>query len=314
MKKIPIIVVAGATASGKTALSIELAKKFDGEIVSADSMQIYKEMNIGTAKPDCGERGSIPHHLMDCIEPDSLFSVADYVAAAHPCIKDIAARGKLPVVVGGTGLYINSLVNDITFDEGGEDAGIRSQLWKMAGEQGAEAMLAMLAEFDPDSASRLHPNNLRRVIRAIEFYRVTGKTITRHNQETAARESRYIPLMMAIRWDMQALYERIEKRVDLMLKAGLLEEVISLAQKGYNTKYQSMQGIGYKQLLDFYRGFSTYDEATRILKRDSRRYAKRQMTWFRRDPRIQWIEADDDILKKAIGYTEEFLTENLTNW
>lgn len=310
MNKIPIIVIAGATASGKTALSIETAKNFGGEIVSADSMQIYKYMNIGTAKPDDAEKDGVIHHLMDFVNPWEEYSVADYVEDAHKCIYDISKRGALPVVVGGTGLYINSLVDDVSFDEGTGDENIRRELYETAEKEGAGRLLEMLAEFDGEAARSIHPKNVRRIIRAIEFYRVTGKTISAHNAETKEKESRYEPLLLAVKWDRDKLYERIEKRVDIMLEAGLLEEVAALFEMGCTKKMQSMQGIGYKQLLDYYRGFSTLDEAVRIIKRDSRRYAKRQITWFKRDSRIHWLDAGSDIVKQAEEYTASFLAEN----
>lgn len=310
MKKIPLIVIAGATASGKTALAIELAKQFDGEIVSADSMQIYKHMNIGTAKPDENEKSGVPHHLMDFIEPDAEYSVADFVSDAHKTIKGITERNKIPIVAGGTGLYINSLVNDISFDDEAEDSGIRDELYKFAEKEGAEKLREMLAGFDPESAERIPLGNVRRIVRAIEIYKLTGKTMTEHNAETQKKESRYLPLMLAISWDREELYGRIDKRVDIMLENGLWNEVLGFAKKGYTKKMQSMQGIGYKQLLDYYRGLSTFEEAVRIIKRDSRRYAKRQMTWFKRDKRINWINSDSEILKQATKHTKAFLAEN----
>lgn len=310
MKKIPLIVVVGATASGKTALSVELAKKFNGEIISADSMQIYRKMDIGTAKPTKEEQCGIPHHLMDCIEPGTEYSTADYVLDAHRIIKNIIQKNKIPIVVGGTGLYINSLVNDISFDEEKGDKRIRDELYKIADNEGAEKLIEMLAEFDPESAERISIGNVRRIIRAIEIYKLTGKTMTEHNAETSKKESRYLPLMLAVSWDRKELYERIDKRVDIMLENGLFEEVVFFAKLGYTKKMQAMQGIGYKQLLDYYRGLSTYEEAVRIIKRDTRRYAKRQLTWFKRDKRIKWIPADSDILKQADEYVRNFLAEN----
>jgi len=312
--KIPLIVIAGPTASGKTAISVELAKKFDGEIVSADSMQIYKYMDIGTAKPTTEEKQGISHHLMDFLEPDRPYSVADYVNDAHKCIKDIINRGKLPIVVGGTGLYINSLIYDIDFDEGASDEGIRAELNKLGEEKGGEALLEMLSQVDPETAETLHPANIRRIVRAIEFYKVTGKTISQHNRETKEKQSRYIPLVMAIDWEREKLYERIDKRVDIMVEDGLLEEVFSLYKKGYTKKMQSMQGIGYKQILDYYRGFSTLAEAVSIIKRDSRRYAKRQITWFKRNKEMVMLDANGDCFKQAGELCEAFLTENQQNF
>ena len=305
MDKIPIVVIAGPTASGKTALAVEIAKRIGGEIVSADSMQIYKYMDIGTAKPTEEEKGGVVHHLMDFLDPRCEYSVADYVEDAGRCIDDISARKKLAVVAGGTGLYIDSLIGGVTFEENCSDGGIRQELAEIGERDGSGALMEMLKKIDPESAERIHPNNVRRVIRAIEYYRVTGKTITEHNAEK--KESRYKPLFMAVDWEREKLYKRIEKRVDIMLDAGLLDEVRRLIDMGCTKKMQSMQGIGYKQLLDYYRGFSNLDEAARIIKRDSRRYAKRQLTWFRRNENIYMLDADGDILKQAWQYTQAFL-------
>lgn len=310
--KIPIIVTAGATASGKTALSVELAKKYNGEIVSADSMQIYKDMNIGTAKPTDEEKCGIVHHLMDFVPPDTEYSVADYVKAAHECIADIVARGKVPIVVGGTGLYINSLVDDIDFEEETGNEEIRKELWKIYEKCGADELFAMLKKIDPET--EVQKENIRRVIRAIEFYKVRGITMTEQSRRSKLKQSRYEPLMMAIAWEREELYKRIDKRVDIMAENGLFEEVEALYKKGFTKSMQSMKGIGYKQLLDYFRGLSTYDEAIRIIKRDSRRYAKRQITWFKRDKRIHLLDAKDDILKQAFSLTETFLAENVQNF
>ncbi len=310
MKKIPIIVIAGATASGKTALSIELAKRFSGEIVSADSMQIYKYMNIGTAKPDEEEKQGIPHHLMDFIDPFSSYSVADYVRDAKKCIDDIIRKNHLPIIVGGTGLYINSLADDIDFDETQNDEKIRDRLWELYKNEGGEALMKILGEIDPKMAECIHIKNTKRIIRAIEFYELTGKKISEHNAETKQKESRYLPLFMMISHDREKLYERIEKRVDIMIENGLIDEVMSLKKMGTTKKHQSMQGIGYKQILDYIRGFSTFEEAIRIIKRDSRRYAKRQLTWFRRNKDMIMLDANDDVIEKACLLVREFLSEN----
>lgn len=310
MKKIPVIVIAGATASGKTALSVEIAKKYNGEIISADSMQIYKEMNIGTAKPEEAEKQGITHHLMDFLPPDVQYSVADFVEDAHEAVGNIIKKGKIPVMVGGTGLYINSFVNDISFDDGGKDENVRRELEEYAKENGCTALWNMLKEIDLESAENIHPENVKRVIRAIEFYRVSGKTISEHNKESRLSESRYNPLMFAIKWDREELYRRIDMRVDIMMESGLWDEVYALYKKGYTKKMQSMQGIGYRQLLDCIRGFSTKEEAVNIIKRDSRRYAKRQNTWFKRDERIHWLDAKNDILKQSECYIDSFLAEN----
>lgn len=306
MNKIPLIVIAGATASGKTALSIELAKAYNAEIVSADSMQIYKYMNIGTAKPDKEERDGIHHHLIDIVTPDVPFSVAQYVNEAHSVIKDIRSKGKNVFVVGGTGLYINSLVDDIDFFENDTDTSIRDELTHIFENEGADALFEMLREIDPVSAEKIHKNNVRRVIRAIEFYKMTGIPISHHQAETKKKQSRYSPCIIAIRWDMEKLYERIEKRVDIMMKKGLLEEVEKLLKMGYTGDMISMQGIGYKEIIEYLSERCTLSEAIDKIKIGTRHYAKRQMTWFRRDERIHWIDYNEDILNKAKEILNEY--------
>lgn len=306
MKKHPLVVTAGPTASGKTRLAIELAKLLNGEIVSADSMQIYKYMNIGSAKPTAEEQKEVKHHLIDFLEPDAVFSVADYTEMAHDVIGKLISEGKMPVMCGGTGLYINSVVNDITFGETDTNDDIRAELAKTAREKGNDALIEMLAEFDPVSAARLHPNNVRRVIRAIEFYKVTGQTISSHQEMTKQTEGRYNPIMFCIAWDRQKLYERINKRVDKMLEDGLLEEVKRLMEAGYTKALNSMKAIGYKELIDYYNGETTLEEAVELIKQSSRRYAKRQLTWFRRDKRIHWLNADGDIVREAYETVNNF--------
>ena len=290
--KIPLIVVAGATASGKTRLAIDIAKNFDGEIVSADSMQIYKYMDIGTAKPTAEERAECPHHLIDFVEPDAEFSVADYTELAHKVIADITSRGKMPVMCGGTGLYINSVVNDITFGEEQTDPALREKLNSLAEREGGEYMLAMLKAFDPVSAARLHPNNLRRIVRAIEFYKASGIPISEHQEQTKQAPSRYSPVMFMVDHPRDVLYDRINKRVDIMFEEGLYNEVRGLRDMGCQRELNSMQGIGYKELMAHFDGELTLDEARDAIKQNSRRYAKRQLTWFRRDERIISLEPD----------------------
>ncbi len=299
MNKIPIIVIGGPTASGKTALSIELAKLYDTEIISCDSMQIYKDMNIGTAKPDMAERDGIVHHMLDIIEPNEPYSVADFVIDAHKIAEEIYQKGKIPVAVGGTGLYINSLINDVDFREDDSDPQLRLELEEIEKEKGIDYLVEMLKSFDKVSAERIHKNNKRRIIRAIEFYKMTGVPISAHQEETKKKISRYNPCMMAIRWDMEKLYERIEKRVDIMIESGLLEEVKSLCEKGYTNAMLSMQGIGYKEIIEYLNGNVSLDEAIYNIKIGTRHYAKRQMTWFRKDERVNWISYDEDIMKKA---------------
>ncbi len=284
--KIPIIVVAGPTASGKTDLAIDIANTIGGEIVSADSMQIYKYMDIGTAKPTKEEREKCPHYLIDFVDPRIEFSVADYVGVAHTRIADIVSRGKIPVMCGGTGLYINSVIDDVEFGEFENDYKLREELRTLAENEGGEKLIEILREFDPVSAERLHPNNLKRVIRAIEFFKISGVPISEHQEETKKKESRYEPVMFLIDRPREELYERINSRVDLMVKAGLIDEVKSLLDKGYTRDLNSMQGIGYKEIIAYLMGEVTLDEALDAVKQNSRHYAKRQLTWFRRDERI----------------------------
>lgn len=293
MRKIPLIVICGATASGKTAFAIKAAQKLNGEIVNADSMQIYKYMDIGTAKPTPNEMSEAVHHLVGFVEPTENFSVADYVPLAHEKIKDIHERGLCPILSGGTGLYINSVVNDVTFGEEDSDESIRAELNEIAQDCGIQVLIDMLAEFDPVSAQRLHPNNKRRIIRAIEFYRKTGKPISVHQEETKQLESRYEPKMFMIDYDRAELYERINKRVDIMIEQGLVDEVQKLLDMGCTEDMQSMQGIGYKETIKYLNGAVTLDECIEEIKQNSRRYAKRQLTWFRRDDRIIKVNPND---------------------
>lgn len=307
MSKIKTLFIVGPTASGKTALSIRLAEKFGGEIVSADSMQIYKGIHIASAAPDRQEMRGIPHHLLEFLEPEKSFSAADYVKAARDCISDIANRGKLPIVVGGTGLYISSLADNIGFTEEKTDLELRQGLEKRFDEIGAEKMLKELSAFDPETAARLHPNNRRRIIRAFEVYRLTGRTITEQNILSKKGEELIEPCMIGINFrDREKLYERINVRVDIMLKNGLLDE----AKKAYDRKNGgAFQAIGHKELFGYFEGKCTLDEAAEILKRQTRRYAKRQLTWFNRDDRIHWLYADGntDIFASAAEITEMFL-------
>ncbi len=306
MSEIPLIIVAGPTASGKTALAIELARHVGGEIVNADSMQIYKYMDIGTAKPTKEERAAAVHHLIDFLEPDANYSVADYARDAHEVIADITLRGKIPVMCGGTGLYISSVADDVTFGEVETDYALREELKKTADEKGGEYLIEMLREFDPVSVDRLHPNNLKRVIRAIEFYRLTGVPISEHQAETKRKKSRYDPLIMCIEWERETLYDRINRRVDLMFDTGLVGEVKRLREMGFTRELNSMQGIGYKEVMDYLDGAATLDETKEIIKQSSRRYAKRQMTWFRRDTSVRYIAADNAAVEAKI-LAEEFL-------
>lgn len=302
-----LIVVAGPTASGKTRLAIDIAKSVNGEIVNADSMQIYKYMNIGSAKPTLEEQSEAKHHLIDFLEPDEEFSVANYTELAHKVIAEISSRGKIPIMCGGTGLYINSVVNDITFGEIETDYKLREELNELAKQHGSQYLLDILKEFDPVSAQRLHPGNLRRIVRAIEFYRTTGIPISEHQEMTKQKESRYEPLMLCVKWDREVLYDRINKRVDIMLNDGLLDEVKRLMEMGYTKELNSMKGIGYKEIIDYFEGNMSLEDTVNLIKQSSRRYAKRQLTWFRRDKRIHWLDANEDFLAEGIQLCKEFI-------
>ena len=293
MNKIPLAVIAGPTASGKTRLAIDAAKEFNGEIVSADSMQIYKYMDIGTAKPTDKEQCECKHHLIDFLEPDADFSVADYAELAHKTIADITNRGKLALMCGGTGLYIDSVVNDVDFGDMDTDYEYRAKLREIAKTEGNDKLIEMLSKFDPVSASRLHPNNLNRVIRAIEFYKASGVPISEHQEMTKKKESRYQTIIFCIDYEREKLYERINSRVDIMLECGLLDEACKLIDMGYTAELNSMKGIGYKELFDYYDGKCTLDEASDMIKQNSRRYAKRQLTWFRRNKNIIMLNPEN---------------------
>lgn len=297
--QIPLIVVAGPTASGKTALAIELARSIGGEIVNADSMQIYKYMDIGTAKPTMEERAQAVHHLVDFVNPDMYFSVADYCDLAHGVICDIIKRGKYPIMSGGTGLYITSVVNDVDFEEVQNDYDLREKYNEIAKKEGGECLIEILREFDPESANTLHPNNIKRVIRAIEFYKTTGIPISEHQKRTKQKKSRYNPIMIMPEWDREVLYSRINKRVDIMLRDGLIDEVKGLIDMGYTRDMNSMQGIGYKETIAYLSGEYSKEEMTEKIKQGSRNYAKRQLTWFRRDERIEAVRADNNLYENA---------------
>ena len=309
-----IVVICGPTASGKTALSIALAKAFDGEVVSADSMQIYRRMDIGTAKPTKQEMDGVPHHMLDVAEPGEAYSVSRYVEEATACVEDILARGKLPIVCGGTGLYIDGLIRGTDYQPAGTDNGIREQLEGEWEAQGAEQMMARLAAVDPDSAARLHLSDKRRILRALEVYLATGETITVHNARTKAIPPRYEAVMIGLNTEpRQILYDRIDRRVGVMLEQGLLQEVQSLLEDGL-LDGTAAQAIGYKELLAYFRGEMTLETAADLIRQKSRNYAKRQLTWFRRDERVKWIvynapEAAQAVLQEATNY----LTQTLYN-
>lgn len=311
MKSIKTVFIAGPTASGKTALGAALAKKFGGEVVSADSMQIYKGIHIASAAPDSSEMLGVPHHMLEFLEPGQSFSVAEYVNAARGVIADINARGKLPFVVGGTGLYISSLADNTVYADEPTDLDLRKELNVLFDKEGAEKMLERLSVFDPESAARLHPNNRRRIIRAFEVYRLTGHSITEQNILSKAGEKYIEPLLIGITYrDREKLYERINRRVDIMLENGLEDEARAALSRSSGG---AVQAIGHKELAGYINGECGLNEAAESLKRQTRRYAKRQLTWFKRDKRINWIYADESadpageaekLIEKFIG-TEE---------
>ena len=303
---IPIVVVAGATASGKTALSVELAKRLSGEIVSCDSMQIYKGMNIGTAKPTKEEMQGIPHYMLDFLEPCENFSAADFCAMARSVIADIANRGKMPILTGGTGLYIDSLVNNIDFAEETEKSDIRDELFKMAERDGKEAVYEILLGIDAEYAKTVHPNNIKRVIRAIEFYKTTGMTVTEHN--ALPKTPIYKSVYFCIDWEREVLYERINKRVDQMLEYGLENEAKALYDRYGRQNFTAFAGIGYKEFFDYFEGKKTFSEAIEEIKQGTRRYAKRQLTWFRRNDKIHWLSPDCDMIENAISIIKQELS------
>ena len=305
MEKIKVIAVVGPTASGKTGLAIELAKKLDGEIISFDSMQIYKGMHIASAAPDIEEMQGVKHHLLEFLENDINFSVADFVKLAKEKAFEIAKRGKTVIIAGGTGLYVNSFLDNISFSEEEIDLSLREKLNNEYDTVGGEKMLEKLKNFDPETAARLHPNNKKRIIRAFEIYISTGKTMTHQLEHSKENESPFVPYMLGLTFkDREKLYERIGKRVDIMLEAGLLCEAKRFFKSNINST--AAAAIGHKELFPYFKDELTLTEAIENLKRETRRYAKRQLTWFRRDERINWIYRDEepDILGCAMQILE----------
>lgn len=284
-----IICVVGPTASGKTAFAVRLAQSLDGEVISCDSMQIYRRMDIGTAKPTVEEMAQIPHHMIGIVEPDEDFSVGKYVQMADKVLQDVLARGKTAVICGGTGLYVDSLIAGRSFAPY-PATGKREALERRAAEEGIGPLLARLREVDPASAARLHASDEKRIIRALEVFDETGKTITWHNEQTQKQPPRYTPYWLGLDFaDRNVLYSRIDRRVDLMLEAGLLDEIRALVAGGVPESCTAMQAIGYKEYLAALRGEVSFDEATALVKQRSRNYAKRQLTWFRRNKGIHWL-------------------------
>ena len=288
-----IIVIVGPTASGKTGLSVALAKELGGEVISADSMQIYRGMDVGTAKVTPEEMEGIPHHMIDVADPEEAFSAARFVEMADPILQDILARGKTAVIAGGTGLYVDALIQGRAFAPH-PGTGKREELEREADSLGMEAMLERLREIDPESAERLHLSDRKRILRALEVYEETGRTITAHNLETRAVPPKYDPVWIGLAFrDRKDLYRRIDRRVDRMLEQGLLEEISGLLARGVPETSTAMQAIGYKEFLPVLAGEMTPEEAAEQVKRGSRRYAKRQLTWFRKNERIRWILQED---------------------
>ena len=291
--KKPLIILTGPTAVGKTKLSIELAKEVNGEIISADSMQVYKHMDIGSAKIKKEEMCGVSHHLIDVLEPDEEFHVVRFQEMAKQAMEEIYAKGKVPILAGGTGFYIQAVVKDIDFSKETEKSPVREELEKLAEEKGYEYLHERLQQVDPKSAEKIHANNVKRVIRALEYFELTGKPISLHNEEEAAKESPYNVAYFVLNDVRERLYERIDARVDAMLQEGLVEEVSGLAKKGYTKDMVSMQGLGYKEILSYLDGSYTLDEAVYILKRDTRHFAKRQLTWFKREKDVIWVNKQD---------------------
>ena len=293
MSKRPLIVLTGPTAVGKTALSIRLAKALDGEIISADSMQVYRGMDIGSAKVTKKEMDGVRHHLIDVLEPEEDFNVAAFQRMAKEALEEIYSRGKLPIVAGGTGFYIQALLYDIDFRDDTGEGPIRKELEKLAVEKGAEYLHSLLQQADPQSADQIHPNNIKRVVRALEYFRQTGEPFSLHNKRERERCSPYHFLYYVICSDRKNLYERIDRRVDAMMADGLVGEVQALKKRGVKRGMTSMQGLGYKEILDYLDGTCSLEEAVYVLKRDTRHFAKRQITWFRREREVRWLKLED---------------------
>lgn len=299
MKKLPLLVLVGPTAVGKTELSLKLAEKFNSEIISGDSMQVYRGMDIGTAKATAEERARIPHHLIDICEPDHLYSVSEFQQKVQSLIPQIIARDHLPFVVGGSGLYVQSVTHGYQFSEAAGDTEFRAQCQQFAEEKGNEALLERLLHIDPETASRLHPNDLRRIIRGLEVYHLTGQTLT-EQLKTQQQEMPYDAWIIGLTRNRQELYDRVNIRVDQMLQEGLIEEVKSLLEKGYSPDLLSMQGLGYKEIVQYIEGHWSFEEAVDQLKQSTRRFAKRQLSWFRRMKEIHWYDLTNQNPEKVL--------------
>ena len=303
-----ILCLAGPTASGKTALAVELAKDLNGEVVSCDSMQVYRRMDIGTAKPSREEMQGIPHHMIDVAEPDEDFSVSRYCAMAAPIVDDIVARGKTAIIAGGTGLYMDSLIRGNDFAPF-PSTGVRERLEAEADEVGLPAMLARLREIDPDTAGRV--SDRKRILRALEVYLETGETITEHNRKTRLIPPKYTPLWLGLDFaDRGELYRRIDKRVDIMLEMGLMEEIRSLLDSGIPEKCTAMQAIGYKEFVNALEGRELLSQAAEEVKKASRHYAKRQLTWFRRNPAVRWLVRSGDDGREILASARQIIRDS----
>ena len=306
MDKLRILAVVGPTGGGKSALALALAKRLDGEIISCDSMQIYKNMDIGTAKPTPDEQGAVRHHMIDVAEPHESYSCADYVSAAREAIEDCARRGKLPIVCGGTGLYLDALLRENDLSPDTVDESIREELREFYEKNGADALWEMLYEIDPESAEATHKNNVKRVMRAIEIYRVSGRTKTELDRESRTGGNRYDACVIGLRYnDREALYERINRRVDIMVSEGLLTETEKLRKEGvFEKNATAAQAIGYKEFFPYLNGELTVDLCIEELKKVTRRYAKRQMTWFFAKDYVQWIDVDKKTFEEIVNNAE----------
>jgi tRNA dimethylallyltransferase len=303
-----IIVVCGPTAVGKTSAAIDFAGIFNGEIISADSRQIYRYMNIGTAKPTPEQLAEIPHHIVDFIDPDQHFDARQFARTAHDIILKLIGKNQVPFIVGGTGLYIKALLNGL-FEDNFSDSFVRGRLGIEADEYGKKALYERLLKIDPSTANRLHPNDVYRIIRALEVFEISGKPISAWHQEHQFSDTRYCVLKLGIYLDREILYKRIDQRVDMMISEGLIEEVRAILKRGYSPDLKSMKAIGYSQVIDYLMGNCTLDQAVRTLKRDTRRYSKRQMTWFRADPEINWIKPSE--INTAFALINRFLEKKI---
>lgn len=315
MKK-PLVILTGPTAVGKTELSISLAQAINGEIISADSIQIYKYMDIGSAKIKKDEMQGIPHYLVDELLPDEEFNIVKFKQMSEKYMDDIYARGHVPIIVGGTGFYIQGILYDIDFSENDGDNSYRRQLEELAVDKGNQYLHNMLKEIDPDSANIIHCNNVKRVIRALEYYHQTGKKISEHNYQQKQNISPYSYNYFVLNNDREILYSRIDKRVDTMMEEGLVDEVKKLQAMGYGRDLVSMQGLGYKEIFAYLEGEYSLEEASYIIKRDTRRFAKRQLTWFRRERDVTWVDYRDfnnDKSKMLAFMIEEYRKKEITN-